>query len=237
METRPFPLREILQDSLYYPASGTQGAPIQYLAGNILSFVYVDYGYGRDDFRRELESVGFKGYRNIGVRSVSRQELGQDRWVLADLHPNDGNPREHIDWIKPFFCDWVILERCANYKNDHGPERFSLVFLCADGVAAFQALYVQNGISPKAIAIIQPGTGFGMNWTDFTDSERILGRSVLENPAGRPEILLNGGMGGRTGLDGVNTVPWWPGYDDGVTVNDDGSNFLGDTGISVWART
>ena len=37
---QPFPLREILRDSLYYPASGLQGAPVQYLAGSILSFVY-----------------------------------------------------------------------------------------------------------------------------------------------------------------------------------------------------
>ncbi len=46
-EDQPFLLTEILEESLYYPASGFQGAPIEYLAGNFLSFVYADYGQER----------------------------------------------------------------------------------------------------------------------------------------------------------------------------------------------
>ena len=42
-----FPLDDILRDSLYYPASGFDGDPVRYLAGNVLSFVYVDYGHSR----------------------------------------------------------------------------------------------------------------------------------------------------------------------------------------------
>ena len=233
MREQPFPLGDVLRDSLYYPASGLQGAPVQYLTGHILSFVYVDYGYRRDEFRRELKDPGFIGYDSVGIRAVE-QELAPQEWVVKDLLSCDGNPQRHQNWIKPPFCDWVVLERCAEYTGSHGPERFSFLHICADGVAAFQELYVRNKITPKAIAIIQPGTGFGYNWTDFEDHTKILGRNVLGNPTGSPEFLLNGGRGRR---GSSNNCPWWPVYQEPVIVNDDGSNFLGDTGISVWAKT
>jgi hypothetical protein len=46
----PFPMDQVLQDSLYYPSSGFDGDPVRHLAGNILSFIYVDYGYSHDEF-------------------------------------------------------------------------------------------------------------------------------------------------------------------------------------------
>lgn len=221
---QPFPLREILRDSLYYPASGLRGAPVQYLAGNILSFVYVDHGLSRQEFRRELESVGFKGYGLVTLRAVSEEELAPLGWPSIQRDRGDGSPDAFRDRTQPFFCDWAVLQRCAGCTDDHGPERFSFLFACVDGVAAFQALYVRNRTAPKAIAIIQPGT-------DFADPDRVLGRTVLGNAAGRPGLLLNGGRGGR-GLG--NARPWWPGYESPVSASGDGSNFLGDTGISVW---
>ena len=233
MQEQPFPLCDILQDSLYYPASGLQGAPIQYLAGHILSFVYVDYGYCREEFRGELEHPGIMGYDCLGIRAVE-QELAPENWRLEDLRRYDGDPKIHKNRMKPHFCDWVVFRRREEYGNDHGPDRFSLLFLCADGVEAFQVLYAQNNLTPKAIAIIQSQGG---NWTDFGDSMKILGRSVLGNPGGKPELLLNGGRGGRGGLKGINARPWWSIYKNPVMVNSDGSNFLGDTGISVWTTT
>ena len=231
---QPFPLREILRDSLYYPASGLQGAPVQYLAGNILSFVYMDYGLSRQEFRQELESVGFTGYGLVTLRSVSVEELAPRGWPSIQRNRGDCSSDDYRDRMQPFFCDWAVLQRCDGFADEHGPERFSFLFACADGVAAFQALYVQNREVPKAIAIIQPGTGFGINWTDFADLDRVLGRTVLGNAAGRPGLLLNGGRGGR-GLG--NARPWWPGYESPVLANGDGSNFLGNTGISVWEAT
>jgi hypothetical protein len=62
-------------------------------------------------------------------------------------------------------------------------------------VAAFQALYHGNHCAPDVLAIIQSGEGFGRNWTDFRDVDKILGRSVLQNPYGRPRYLLYGGWG------------------------------------------
>ena len=101
--TNPFPLKEILTDSLYYPSSGFDGYPVRFLAGNFLSF-----------------------------------------------------------------------------------------------------------------------TGFGANWTDYRDPKQILARSVLQNPAGTPEYLLDcANMG--------DSVACWSQYDTKIAV-------LGTKQIGVWKR-
>ena len=104
----------------------------------------------------------------------------------------------------------MVLERESGFSPEHGPARFSLLYLCADGAAAYQALYVANAVAPKVIAIIQPGHGFGCNWTNFGDPEQILARTVATNPAGKPELLLYGGYGARDYF----REPCWPEYSD-----------------------
>lgn len=62
-------------------------------------------------------------------------------------------------------------------------------------------------LRPGAVAVIQPGHGFGWNWTDFTDSQAVLARVVMGNPAGVPDYYVYGGRGARDDL----TDPW-PSY-------------------------
>jgi len=38
---------------------------------------------------------------------------------------------------KPPFCVWLIMERKQDVAESHGSLRFSLLYLCADGVAAY----------------------------------------------------------------------------------------------------
>jgi hypothetical protein len=79
-----------------------------------------------------------------------------------------------------------------------------------------------------AIAIIQPGHGFGGNYTDFTDPERILARSVFGNPAGAPQLLLYGGWFERK----LYREPCWPGYRELICFLD----ISGGGSIGVWRR-
>ena len=99
--------------------------------------------------------------------------------------------------MKKPFATWFVFQRDGGLDNEHDAERFSLLYLCADGVAAYQALYLANNCSPLGIAIIQPGTGFGLNWTDFTDPSKSMATTMLSNPAGKPHVLLYGGIGKR----------------------------------------
>ena len=202
------PLDGILQDSLYYPSSSFDGDPVRYLAGNVLSFVYVDYSEGREDLDDALTNPGFRGYAVIAKRNVTEKELAPRGWTPSFPSPADGDPSRYCDWMKKPFCLWIILQRLPEIPASHGPHRFSLLYLCADGVAAFQALYVTNGKFPAFVAIIQPGHGFGGNWTDFTDPDKIFARSVLQNPAGNPRVVLYGGIGPRS----FYRQPCWPDY-------------------------
>jgi len=224
----PFPLRELLQDSLYYPSSGFDGDPVRHLAGNILSFIYVDYGHSRDEFVNALKSPGFRGYDLVGTRSVTERELTPNGWRPTPPTRADGAPSRYHDWIKNPFCSWSLFQRIEGVPANHGPSRFSLLYLCADGVAAFQALYVANSAFPKVVAVIQPGHAFGGNWTDYTNPKQIFARSVLGNTGGQPEVLLYGGIGRRD----YYLESCWPDYQTQVCFVDKAGNGT----IGVWLR-
>ena len=203
--TGPLPLRDILRNSLYYPACGLDGDPVKYLAGLVRSFVYVDYGCDEDEFEAELREPGFRGYSVLAKRAVSESELLPRGWKPAPRHPRDVMPP---GWDGPKgrpFCKWVVLEqRHGDFKGEGS--RISLLYWHHDGVEAFRALYMARHLVPRAIAIIQSGEGFGGNYTDFRDPDGILARDILDNPAGQPELLLYGGFGSRKPY----REPCWP---------------------------
>ena len=99
----------------------------------------------------------------------------------------------HRGFIRSPFATWYVFDRDDGLDENHGPQRFSVVYLCADGVAAYQALYRQNHTAPEVLAIIQPGHGFGLNYTDFTDPKGFLAWTVLEgNGSHIPDFLVCG---------------------------------------------
>ena len=193
-----FNINNILNDSLYYPSAHFDGDPVKYLLGNIFSFIYVDYGVSREEFQKEIDNQGFRGYHIIHKQSITQNELIPNGWsVLLQPDRNERNPNEKFyrNWIKESFCEWIIFERDENRDDTYNPKRFSLLYLSADGSAAYQAMYLSNGSKPKIIAIIQPGHGFGGNWTDFTDRNKIFARSVFYNVNLLPDYIINGGWG------------------------------------------
>lgn len=216
-----FPLMDILQNSLFYPAAADDGDPVAYLAGNFFSFIYVDYAFSRHRLTERLKQAPFSGYEVEAQRSVDFATV--DRGVPDFPLPQRGSPS--ATWLsameKPF-CEWIIFRRKNDFQSTHGPLCFSLLYLCAEGVATFQTLYVRHRICPAAVAIIQSG---GLNWTDFRDPSSPFGETVLGNPAGKPDVLLYGGQGDRQDY----RQPCWPEFSEGL-------GFLGDTGISVWLR-
>ena len=182
------PLRQLLRDSLYYPCSAFDGDPVKHLAGNILSFVYVDYGYSRDAFLAELNDRGFDGYDLLAdPRSVGPSELTPGSW----------------HWRDSFCCIWSVLQRKNGYNADHGPNRFSLLYICEEAVNTFQALYIANSVAPQAVAVIQPRSD------SVKDPTEEFAQDVLQNnPSGPPEILLHGGYNDCESYQ----TPCWPGY-------------------------
>ena len=229
MQRQPFPLEGILKDSLYYPAAGLDGDPVKHLAGNIYSFLYVDYAIGKKKLKEEVQNRGFLGYHVLGCRAVRERELTPNGWVPVPPKPGDGNPFEHRELFSEPYCLWYVFDRDPDRGESHGPRRFSLLYLCADGVAAYQALYHSNQQHPLAVAVIQPGTGFGLNWTDFRDRDKIFARTVLDGPVAHPQWLLYGGM---VGPDGYPQACWPVEYPNLVRYLDVGTNKI----IGIWAR-
>lgn len=201
-----FPLAEVLRDSLYYPACGTDGDPVQELprlaqVGAVHSFIYADYAVGEAEVLRQLHDpkLGFKGYRVVFTRPLPEEALAQQGWLPLAVGRRDGDPNRYDDAFKPSFILWAVFERDGSkmLREPWGPERFSLLYIGRDGVETYQNLFNQNHCRPKVIAVIQPGTAFGHNWTDFNRADGILCRMLHQNPAGLPEFLLEGAYRGQ----------------------------------------
>jgi len=64
-EEHPLPLSDLLQNSLYYPASRLDGDPVRYFAGFLHSFVYADSSISKEAITEDLyrRGHGFTGYR------------------------------------------------------------------------------------------------------------------------------------------------------------------------------
>ncbi len=208
MQRKPLPLKELLEGSLYYPASGFDGDPVKYLGGTVLSFVYVDYRHTHDKWISEINHRGFRGYMLLATRPVIEAELFTSGWPPPIPCVQLENERRRPPKVDAPFCEWSIFEREPDVGSDHGPQRFSFLYVRSEGVAAFQSLYVENNAIPSVIAVVQPGTGLGGNWTDFRDERAIFFRTVIGNPAGTPDFLLYGGYGVRGDYDS----PCWPQY-------------------------
>lgn len=216
-ETTPLPLRDILAESLYYPACGVDGLPIEFLGGLIHSFVYVDYGVTREAF---AEAIGrprglspFAGYSKLGERWLQKVDLAPDDWGPERLPRRSDGRLERLEEARQKaapYAHWSVWQRNPARATSYGPTRFSLLQICGDGVATYQALYRRLEIVPKVLAIIQPGTGFGGNWTDFRDEDGFFARVVAPQAHLLPEYLLYGGWG-----DGYDS-PCWSAYSEHI---------------------
>ena len=207
IENASIPLTNILKNSLFYPSSGFDGDPIKYLAGHFYSFIYADYGNTRDELDNALNNEGFRGYEIIGSRHVPEKRLASKGW---EREPTRQNSKESSGIVEPFAV-WIVFQQKEDAYHA-GPYRFSLLYLCYDGVEVYKNLFINKNKAPKAIALIQPGGGFGGNWTDFTDRDSVLARSVFSNKAVSPEFLLFGGLGKRDDFK----KPCWPEYNEHI---------------------
>ena len=198
----PIPMRELLEHCVYYPAAGLDGDPVKYLGKDFQSFVYVDYGVGREPVLRDLPN--FNGYQLFSHREVLQDELIPHGWVPPELQPGDGDPTRTADFIRQPFAIWAIYDRKAAVSPEHGPERFSLLYIGGDGAATYHSLFYSHKVSPAVVAVINPGNGFGNGWTDFRSSKQILARLVRRTPTGMPDHFLFGGGNGEF----LRHAPW-----------------------------
>ncbi len=184
-----FPLEEILKDCCFYPASGSDGTPVRAYSKLVESFVYVDWApwTGRNEYLSLFETEPFTGYKVLASRDVTELELNPRRHApkvpkSLDIRRYTA-PREAIE--NPFAV-WTILEREEGFDDGHGPKRFSLLYIRADGTATYQVLFQGSGLLPKIACSIRPGTGFGGNYGNF---DEVFLECIEMHPKGRPAFM------------------------------------------------
>lgn len=180
---------------VFYPGSGTDGQPVEYFGIRHAAhcFIFVDYGITQNHLLQELGDSGhpFEGYECAGRCDINVRDLALKRWphVQPDgaLRGPDA-PGEAYAFIE-------ILERRPAFNDSHGPKRLAILFLCADGVEAYDALFCQTKAAVPFAVVLQDH-GFSGNWTRFGrggDLDR-----VATHTGQFPEFLLVAD----------NTEPW-----------------------------
>ena len=196
-------IEEILGNSMFYPACGEDGLPVKYFNEHfaeygIDSYVYVDYAMNADRLK-DIQN-GFRYYHVVEQIDLAEGDLvapGTDYRKYASVLTDEEIVRQkevvygmYRGLIRPF-ARHIEYERNDDADKVRGPERFTMLYIGAEGVAAYAALYSTRGIAPKAIAIIAPGTGFGGNYTDFYDPDSALLKLVRQGEL-QPEYIMFG---------------------------------------------
>lgn len=183
------PLQELLADSLYYPACGFDGTPIRYCNGNLVSFVYADYQVTKNRLMEEFKDRPFRGYTLLYQRDVSADELVPPGWIPPVV------PTERIDHLiymqrpaRPF-AHWSVWQRDTDRGDNHGAERFSLLYLAGEMSATYQGLYYHHRVLPKLLALICPGS-FGCEWEAAAHQDSFFHKVVAGHPDGLPRYFL-----------------------------------------------
>lgn len=211
-----FDIKNILIDSVYYPASGIDGRAIRGLSNYSNSFIHVDYSEKKETVENALRSDFIKvGYRLMGLKHISRYELTPKNIITHDFHLMESE-QERINFLKNSiqnltpFALWAVyeLDSSLTHKTSNKVKRFSLLHIGGEACATFDALYVSNKMNPLAIAILNPGEGYGDNWTSFRETDyrfyKLIKYNVHNNDTNFPKYLL-------TNMCGESDC-FWPDY-------------------------
>lgn len=171
----PDPITFDFAGSVFYPASGTDGAPIKYFSKWFQSFLYADLGMTREAFEK-----------------YARLE-----WLL--LHYR----RTAVAWLDPeaifgchmdqtIFCCHLHFEREPRTPKDKDlPAKLELLFTNCEGVQALAAYRIRKTY-PAAATYIRVGLGFGGNYETF----RKAFADALESLGPVPHLIID-----QEGLD------------------------------------
>ncbi len=182
---------------VFYPGCGIDGQPVRLFGANHAAhcFVYVDYGCQQEFFEQNLDDPvsGFRGYDTLARLSLRESDLVPNGWV-SHLHEVAGR-RVSPEVMQSFarirgnpFAFLEVMERQPDLDDNHGPSRLAILFIGADGIATYDALFCQHDSIAPPFAVVLQDHGFGGNYDRF-------GRGGLfEAIAGRcnamPEMLL-----------------------------------------------
>lgn len=161
---------------VYYPGSGTDGHPVR-LFGSTHSahcFIYVDYGVTQADLEANLRHPkhGFRGYHRLVQVPIRESDLIPEGWasratrvrntgkLLPDRFGAAANAIASFGFLE-------VLERDDNLDDNHGARRLAILFLAADGIAVYEALFCQHDRIANPFVVVLQDHGCGGNYDRF----------------------------------------------------------------------
>lgn len=180
---------------VYYPGAGRDGHPVKLFnqAHAAHAFIYVDYGLPENEVRKYAEAFpgrparGFRGYKHIAILRVKKNELTP--WpIVWNLSPKEFRPA--IGWypkVEPYALLYVY-ERQQPYGDEHGAKRFAVLYLCADGIATYDAIFCQKKSIAAPFCVVVQDHGFGGNWGRYDRDSQL--ELIARRARVRPELLL-----------------------------------------------
>ncbi len=177
---------------VFYPGSGDDGHPVSVFGGTRSAhcFVYADYGMSRQSLERCLHEWGFRGYHNMARLTVRQEQIVPHGWsqhAESITEIRAANAYEYAREVGALFAFLEVLERDSNFDDHHGGKRLAILFIAADGIAAFDAMFCQSSSAPLFALVLQDH-GFGGNYTTFGEGGS-LDQIALKTKT-KPEYLL-----------------------------------------------
>lgn len=192
---------------VFYPGHGSDGHPIRIFgkAHAAHCYVFADYLMTKDEVAKDLESPteGFKGYSKLDRIDLSER----------DLVPNGWQPSARADGVSNSFGSiksygfLEIMERKEDFDDSHGPHRLAVLFLGADGVATYDALFCQITSPMPPYAVLLQDHGSGGNHNKFGAGGLLEEIAISSNVF--PEMLVAG----------ISNTRVWKDYEQVPSVN------------------
>jgi hypothetical protein len=189
---------------VFYPGSGYDGSPVRFFGSRNLAhtFIYADYGVGRAGVERALVERSFRGYQQLDRVELTAVDLRVHK-VRYHLAPDDIDRQSRfvVNSMKPRGAPFgfiEVLERTAAAGDAHGPARLAILFLYADGHAAYDGLFCQDWSIPPYAVVIQDH-GFGGNYSSFGADGPSAPLSLVRRPAIATVALLRASSGHSRG--------------------------------------
>lgn len=153
----------------FYPGSGFDGHLVKVFGSTHAAhcFVYADYGVSDAELKRTLDDPdkGFRGYRSLMRIDLKETDILPQGWT-PHVSQEEVRYRASCPSAYNSFGFVEILERSPDFDDEHGAKRLAIMFLGADGVAAYDALFCQRpGTAP--FAMLLQDHGFSGNYTHF----------------------------------------------------------------------
>jgi hypothetical protein len=131
-------------------------------------FIYADYSVSSAEVKAELAhpTRRFLGYHTFTRIQLVEQDLSPRGWT-RHVEPGELPANAYaFSGIEPYgFLE--VLDRDDGLDEAHGARRLGVMFLGADGVATYDALFCQADGTPAPYATVVVDHGFGGNYDRF----------------------------------------------------------------------